>query len=108
MIRRISTLAVLFWTLFLVPGLCAGGALVHPCECGPTSTCGHEERCSLDPCGDETPIPQGGKIFAFSLEPLSTPLEVCKDLGDSLSLVCIPVPDSWDSLHPRVNSPLLL
>ncbi len=35
-----------------VPALCAAGAVLHPCECGESIECGHEDDCSDDPCVD--------------------------------------------------------
>ena len=42
---------VVGWVLWMVPVLCAGGALSHPCDCGAWTGCGHEDGCASDPCG---------------------------------------------------------
>ena len=51
-------LAVLLWGLLLVPALCTAGELAHPCECGETIQCDHEEECGEDPCADLAVIVQ--------------------------------------------------
>jgi hypothetical protein len=48
---RLAACLVTLWTFALTPALCAAGALLHACECGDEDeACGHEERCSTDPC----------------------------------------------------------
>ena len=52
--------AIGVWALLLMPALCVGGVLMHPCECTHSedadhpeeSGCGHESHCAADPCGD--------------------------------------------------------
>ena len=66
MVRPIAKMLMVFWVA-LVPALCLGGAIVHPCDptagacidpagrtdCPqePRDGCGHENSCSNDPCG---------------------------------------------------------
>ena len=41
------------WALLLAPGLCLAGALEHLCsDCTEGASCGHEDDCADDPCGD--------------------------------------------------------
>jgi hypothetical protein len=47
---RITLILILAWTLLLLPALCTGGWLLHPCDCGSTIGCEHEADCSSDPC----------------------------------------------------------
>lgn len=47
---RSSLILVLAWTLLLLPALCTGGWLLHPCDCGSTISCQHESDCGSDPC----------------------------------------------------------
>ena len=47
---RNSVILILAWTVLLLPGLCSGGWLLHPCECGSTIACDHESDCASDPC----------------------------------------------------------
>lgn len=53
---RSQTIAAVVALLALValPGLCAAGVLLHPCDCGEADACGHESECSDDPCGTIT------------------------------------------------------
>lgn len=41
---------MLAWTLLLLPALCSGGWLLHPCDCDSTTGCEHEADCASDPC----------------------------------------------------------
>jgi hypothetical protein len=47
---RSSLTLLLAVALLLLPGLCSGGVLLHPCECGETVACEHEAACESDPC----------------------------------------------------------
>lgn len=47
---RLTVILMLAWTLLLLPALCTGGWLLHPCDCGSTIGCEHEEDCPSDPC----------------------------------------------------------
>ncbi len=47
---RSLLILTLAWALLLLPVLCAGGLLVHPCDCGTTIGCEHETDCDSDPC----------------------------------------------------------
>lgn len=49
MARDVATLALAI-VLLLLPALCSGGWLYHPCECGPDVACEHESACDSDPC----------------------------------------------------------
>jgi hypothetical protein len=50
-----SLLAVLVWSLLLLPLLCVTGVVAHPCpECPAEVECGHEADCAADPCVVET------------------------------------------------------
>ena len=65
MVRPITKLLIVSW-MALVPALCMGGAIVHPCDPAagacrnpasrtdcpqePAGGCGHENSCSNDPC----------------------------------------------------------
>ena len=41
---------ILAMTLLLLPALCAGGVILHACDCGSEAPCSHELTCSDDPC----------------------------------------------------------
>lgn len=43
--------AIAGWALVIMPALCEGGVLLHPCHCGHIEECGHEAECATDPCG---------------------------------------------------------
>lgn len=47
---RLTLILILAWTLLLLPALCTGGWLLHPCDCGSTIGCEHEADCASDPC----------------------------------------------------------
>ena len=47
---RVTLILILAWTLLLLPALCTGGWLLHPCDCGSNIGCEHEDDCSSDPC----------------------------------------------------------
>ena len=47
---RTSLIMILTGVLLALPVLCAGGWVVHPCECGPELGCDHELECAADPC----------------------------------------------------------
>lgn len=47
---RLILIVILAWTLLLLPALCTGGWLLHPCDCGSTIGCEHEADCDSDPC----------------------------------------------------------
>ena len=55
---RLFTSLFLVWALLLVPALCVGGLIEHPCGCGGESdiecqdedTCQDEDSCTGDPC----------------------------------------------------------
>ena len=48
--RRISCILVVVLSVLVVPALCMGGVLLHPCECCHEDECGHEDACASDPC----------------------------------------------------------
>lgn len=55
-LRTFSAILLVCWSLVVMPGLCSGGLLLHPCECGHSEEsgedeCGHEAECASDPCG---------------------------------------------------------
>lgn len=71
---RLGVVLTALWILLLAPALCAGGLLMHPCECGDTDACGHEEECSTDPCGKLTARPEHTKPLASpTSEPMTVP-----------------------------------
>lgn len=47
---RIAITLSFAWALLLLPALCMGGWLIHPCDCGTTVGCEHEADCASDPC----------------------------------------------------------
>ena len=47
---RFTLILTLAWTLLLLPALCTGGWLLHPCDCGSAIGCEHETDCDSDPC----------------------------------------------------------
>jgi hypothetical protein len=48
--NRAVLLVAAVWTLAGAPLLCAGGLLMHACECEETCYCDHESDCASDPC----------------------------------------------------------
>lgn len=48
--RRLTVTLIMAWTLLLLPALCTGGWLLHPCDCGSSLGCEHESECASDPC----------------------------------------------------------
>lgn len=75
MVRPIAKILMVFWVA-VVPALCMGGAIVHPCDptagacmdlagrtdCpqDPSDGCGHEDSCSTDPCGSFKAVKASG------------------------------------------------
>jgi hypothetical protein len=49
---RLAALLAMAWALMAVPALCFAGVFLHPCDCGTSVDCAHEEDCSDDPCTD--------------------------------------------------------
>jgi len=47
---RFTLSLILAWTLLLLPALCMGGWLLHPCDCESSIGCQHESDCASDPC----------------------------------------------------------
>lgn len=47
--RRLLVLT-LAGVVLLLPALCTGGWLLHPCDCGTGASCEHEIDCEDDPC----------------------------------------------------------
>lgn len=48
---RLSPVILTTWALLLVPWLCVGGLLHHPCEADDGAACApHESDCDEDPC----------------------------------------------------------
>jgi len=46
-----TTISILVGCMvLLLPAICAGGWLLHACDCGPAGECEHEIGCSSDPC----------------------------------------------------------
>jgi hypothetical protein len=78
---RVTTKILLIAWVAMVPALCLGGVLVHPCECPVEGCedsanelgcvpeekdgCGHESSCSGDPCAM---LRVGQTAFAADLE----------------------------------------
>jgi len=54
------------WAFIGLPTLCAGGALIHPCDCGhgEEEGCGHETDCESDPCEVVVVRPHDGQDAA--------------------------------------------
>lgn len=50
-----------------MPALCAGGVLLHSCDCGHTDGCGHESECATDPCEVALARPHEGNELAVDL-----------------------------------------
>ncbi len=50
--REISSILVVVLSVLVVPALCMGGVLLHPCDCCHEDDCGHEEACASDPCSE--------------------------------------------------------
>jgi hypothetical protein len=71
MLRRLLVLITLSWGIIVLPSLCRAGVLAHPCECGVSSDCGHEESCTSDPCTLAKPKTETGDVH-----PLASPLAV--------------------------------
>jgi hypothetical protein len=91
---RVTLLFVLLWGLLLVPALCTAGELVHPCECGETIQCEHEEECVEDPCADQAVVVQSDPDF---VDP--APVVVVHPLA-APSPTVIPVPPGTDDPSP--------
>ena len=59
-LRLFVCAAVGCWAFVVMPSLCSGGVLLHPCECNHSEDADHEEKegckhesdCATDPCGD--------------------------------------------------------
>ncbi len=47
--RRTAVIVLALVALLVIPALCLGGTMDHPCECIAAS-CGHEVGCGTDPC----------------------------------------------------------
>ncbi|MEK6675955.1 MAG: hypothetical protein AABZ47_09920 [Planctomycetota bacterium] len=70
------------WTFVVMPALCVGGVLMHPCDCPHTGDldhqdkegCGHESECATDPCGDVVTRPddQPGTDSSFHSDVIVT------------------------------------
>lgn len=50
--REISSVLVVVLSVMVVPALCMGGVLLHPCDCCHEDDCGHEDACASDPCSE--------------------------------------------------------
>lgn len=94
MVRAILLAAV----LVVIPALCTGGVLLHPCDCGSEARCTHEVECASDPCGDvalrqpaPTDVATADQAVA-TLEPFAHRLETSLDLGAQhhTTHVCMP------------------
>jgi hypothetical protein len=55
-----SLTILLACTLLLLPALCAGGWVLHPCDCESTLGCEHETDCASDPCETGIARPDSG------------------------------------------------
>ena len=50
--------------------------LVHPCDCESPTGCGHETKCSDDPCNVTVIVQNGSSVRAFNLSELvAAPLD---------------------------------
>lgn len=74
-LRLLFGTAIACWALIAMPALCAGGALLHPCDCSHSQDtdhqenegCGHESECATDPCGTVVTRPGDGHELIFDL-----------------------------------------
>lgn len=82
-IRSLFFAAVGCWAMVIMPALCAGGVITHPCEC-PSSLetghedahhdetdegCGHENNCATDPCSEIVTRPDDDHASTSELNP---------------------------------------
>mgnify|MGYP001163268372 CR=1 FL=1 len=81
---RVFRLSLILWSLALMPSLCVGGVIGHPCSTSSApshpagseqdGSCDHETGCEADPCsvvvvrGDEF---DAGQLTAVDLVPLT-------------------------------------
>ena len=47
--RRTAVILLALLALLVIPAVCLGGAMDHPCGCT-AAFCGHEVGCGSDPC----------------------------------------------------------
>ena len=74
--RTYFCIAIGVWALLLMPALCVGGVLIHPCDCTHSGDedhpekggCGHESQCAADPCGDVVTRPSETQDISIAIE----------------------------------------
>lgn len=102
MLRRMLVAAFLSWGILVVPSLCRAGILEHLCECGLSSSCGHEESCTSDPCTLAKPTSESGSPqLLSSAPPIATlPCQACYSAPHLLA------PSSLDPQHTPTSPAL--
>ena len=113
---RLFTSLFLVWALLLVPALCVGGLIEHPCDCGGESDieCQDEDSCTGDPC--ETIVRTNDQDSQASLEFESQQVLVAVltlDVGPASvrwswsSRPPLP-PSRWNLPYPQSDRPQLI
>ena len=95
------------WALVLMPALCVGGVLMHPCDCPHSQdadhqekeSCGHEAECATDPCGTVVTRPSDGHDDAPNLDAFAFASPLTSVLIDPRVLT----PISWSSPPGRLG-----
>lgn len=105
-------LATALWVFLLSPGFCLAGAIEHVCaDCPQGISCGHEEDCGADPCGEPVlRIDPHTDVCAPALLPALDPDSVSPGTVSAAALCfpCRPPSPSSDNLPcPDSDLPLL-
>lgn len=106
---RNSVVLVLAWTLLLLPVLCTGGWLLHPCDCGSTIGCEHESSCNSDPCEIDVARPDLDSEFdaaagSFNVYTSAASIHLSDAFSSDLS-TCRPNAINASAYHGRAFPP---
>ncbi len=109
------------WALVVMPALCTGGVLLHPCDCPHSQDadhqekegCGHESECGTDPCGTVVTRPSDGYEVTIDLHASSIASALPSLLVDPWVLVPIvwtspPCDPAGASVRDALASTILL
>ena len=110
--KRILLATLALWALLLAPGLCLAGALEHLCaDCPEGASCGHEDDCIDDPCGDvllRPAISSNSGVSALSLAVSSAALPAAPRPRTLSPLLRAPSLPGKKLPHPESDLPLLI
>ena len=107
---RTTTILVIILVLLVVPALCLGAFLEHPCGCD-LGSCGHEVGCADDPCNTVVRPEDTGTFVGDlpALEPCPTflTIELVLRAGKRREIIAPPAPPSSLPYHAS-DVPLLI